>query len=267
MSDMSDRLMEIMAHKREEVKALAPHADELRQAALSRNEFRGFRSALNQPGETTIIAEVKKASPSAGLIAADFDPTAQAQSYQVGGASCLSVLTDEKYFQGSMKYLQDIRELVDLPVLRKDFTVDPLQVYETAACGADAILLIVAALNEQELDTLFKLSKDCQLDVLVEVHNMEELDRALDLGADIIGINNRNLKTFEIDLITTEELAAEIPNDCLAISESGIESADDVRFCHEQGIDCLLIGTSLMKSGDPTIKLRELLTAVKPASE
>jgi indole-3-glycerol phosphate synthase len=255
---MHDKLAEIIASKYEEVKALEPFGKELRRKALLRDDFRGFRRALFQPGTPTLIAEVKKASPSAGVIAQDFDPVAQAIKYAVGGAQALSVLTDVKYFQGSLEYLKDIRRAVDLPLLRKDFTVSPLQVYEAACAGADAILLIVAALEDGQMESLYQLAKDLQLDVLVEVHDMREMDRALDLGADIIGINNRNLKTFEVSLATTEALAPEIPGDCLGITESGIKTPGDVRYVREQGIDCFLIGETLMRSGDPGAAIREL---------
>lgn len=255
----SNRLAEILAHKRAEAEALKRFEPELRKIALRRNDYRGFRSALHQPGFTTLIAEVKRASPSAGILAEDFDPVRQALAYVRGGAHALSILTDQKFFQGRLEYLLDIREQVPVPLLRKDFIVDPVQVYQTAACGADAMLLIVAALNDTELQCLFELGQMLQLDVLVEVHNLEEMDRALDLGADIIGINNRNLKTFEVNLETTAQLATEIPGDCLAISESGIHTREQVKFCHEQGIDCLLVGESLMRSPDPEQAVRRLL--------
>ena len=247
---MNDKLAEILRHKESEVERLLPHGDELRRLALLRNDFRGFRRVLFQPGSVTIIAEVKKASPSVGVIAGDFDPVRQAREYAMGGAQALSVLTDQKYFQGDLSYLRDIRLQVDLPLLRKDFMVSELQIYESIVAGADAILLIVAALDDQKLDRFYNLARDLQLDVLVEVHDLREMDRALDLGADMIGINNRNLKTFEIDLQTTSDLAPEIPQDVLGISESGIKTAADIRYCREQGIDCFLIGETLMRSAN-----------------
>ncbi|MEM9296770.1 MAG: indole-3-glycerol phosphate synthase TrpC [Bacteroidota bacterium] len=255
---MSDRLAEIIDHKREEVKLLEPLADELRKQALERNDFRNFRQVLFQPGSTTIIAEVKKASPSAGVISHSFDPVNQAREYERGGANALSILTDQKFFQGHLEYLRDVRDQVDLPLLRKDFTISPLQVYESVVAGSDAILLIVAALNDDELKSLYELALSVQLDVLVEVHDMREMDRALDLGADMIGINNRNLKTFEVDLKTTDALAPEIPNDVLGISESGIKTADDVKKCQEQGIFCFLIGETLMRAKSVPDKIKEL---------
>lgn len=257
---MSDRLAEIIATKWEEIKRLEPHEEKLRQAALLRNDFRNFRQVLFQPGTTTLISEIKKASPSAGVIAENFDPVGQGREYERAGAHALSILTDQKYFQGHLRYLQEVREQVSLPILRKDFTVSPLQIYESVISGADAILLIVAALEDKQLNLLYQTAKDFQLDVLVEVHDMREMDRALDLGADIIGINNRNLKTFEVDLKTTEELATEIPSDCLAISESGIRTTEDVQFCKHQGIDCFLIGESLMRSGNVQETVHSFLT-------
>ncbi|MEM9399405.1 MAG: indole-3-glycerol phosphate synthase TrpC [Verrucomicrobiota bacterium] len=261
IQQMHDKLAEIMAYKREEVKVLQPHADDLRKLALQRNEIRNFRQILMQPGKTTLIAEIKKASPSAGVIAPDFDPVNQAREYERGGAHALSVLTDEKYFKGHLNYLRDIREQVDLPLLRKDFTVSELQIYEAAVAGADAILLIVAALTNDELKKFTEVAESVQLDVLYEVHDMEEMDRALDMGADIIGINNRNLKTFEVNLETTANLASEIPADVLGISESGIKTIDDIKFCKEQGIHCFLIGESLMRSPDASKMIEELLEA------
>ncbi|MES2307819.1 MAG: indole-3-glycerol phosphate synthase TrpC [Verrucomicrobiota bacterium] len=256
---MNNKLLEIIATKHEEVKRLEPMATELRKRALKRNDFRPFRQNLLQNGPITLIAEVKKASPSAGIIAGNFNPISQAREYERGGAHCLSILTDEKYFQGHLSFLRDIRDQVDIPLLRKDFTVHELQVYESVVAGADAILLIVAALDDETLTRLYELAKTLQLDVLVEVHNLEEMDRALDLGSDMIGINNRNLKTFEVDLKTTEELAPEIPNDVLAVSESGIKTGDDVRFLRDQGINSILVGETLMRAKNVNEMIKELL--------
>jgi indole-3-glycerol phosphate synthase len=255
----SDKLAEIIAWKRKEIEPLLPREKEMRRQALLREDFRGFRDVLFQPGYPTLIAEVKKASPSAGVIAADFDPVRQALAYEAAGANALSVLTDEKFFQGKLEYLQQIREQVDLPLLRKDFTVAPVQIYEAVLAGADAILLIVAALSDDELIRLYETAKACQLDVLVEVHNLEEMDRALDIDADIIGINNRNLKSFEVSLETSADLAPEIPAETLAISESGIRTREDIVFLQSQGIFCYLIGETLMRSGDLDGTVRELL--------
>jgi indole-3-glycerol phosphate synthase len=254
-----NKLAEIIASKEAEWKKLEPHAAELRRQALLRNDFRPFRAALQLGDQVSIIAEVKKASPSAGIIAADFNPFSQAREYARGGAHTLSVLTDEKYFQGHLSYLRQIREQVELPLLRKDFIVHELQIYESVIAGADAILLIVAGLDDAQLQALYDQAKACQLDVLVEVHNLEEMDRALEVGADMIGINNRNLKTFAVDLATTEELAEEIPSDAVAISESGIRTAEDVRRVRACGINAVLVGETLMRAKNVPEKLAELL--------
>jgi indole-3-glycerol phosphate synthase len=254
-----DKLAEIIASKEAEWRKLEPHAAELRRQALLRNDFRPFRAALQRGNDIAVIAEVKKASPSAGIIAPDFNPLSQAREYARGGAHALSVLTDEKYFQGHLGYLKQIREEVDLPLLRKDFIVHELQIYESVVAGADAILLIVAGLEHEALHKLYDRAKACQLDVLVEVHDLAEMDRALELGADMIGINNRNLKSFVVDLATTEELAEEIPNDTVAISESGIRTADDVRRVRACGVNAVLVGETLMRAKNVPEKLAELL--------
>ena len=254
----SDRLAQIIATKRKEAEALRSRQADLKRAALQRNEYRGFRSRLFQPGIVTVIAECKAASPTAGTIAAKYDPVAQAKLYEQGGAGAISVLTDREYFRGSLDDMKKVREAVRVPVLRKDFILTEAQVYESIAAGADAFLLIVAALSDPELKGLYELGRGLGADVLVEVHDMKEMDRALEIDADIIGINNRNLHSFEVDLKTTEELAPEIPSDCLGISESGIRTREDVKFVTEQGIFCLLVGESLMKHEDPAKALQSL---------
>ena len=257
---MSDKLAEIIATKYQEVEALLPRAALLRAAALQRDDFRGFRSALDRgPGKLGVIAEVKKASPSVGLIDPDFDPVRQAGRYIEGGASCLSILTDEKYFQGSLSYLAKISEFSPVPLLRKDFMVHPVQIHEAVVSGADAILLIVAALEDDLLRALYDEAKAFQLDVLVEVHNLEEMERALELGADLIGVNNRNLKTFEVDLATTERLAEEVPDDVLLVSESGIKSPDQAQRALEAGANAVLIGEALMRANDPSREIETYL--------
>lgn len=254
----SDRLAGIIAAKRKEAALLEPRKAILRREALQRNEYRGFRSQLFQPGQVTVIAECKAASPTAGTIAENYDPVAQAKLYEGGGAGAISVLTDRDFFRGCLEDMQKVRAAVRVPVLRKDFILTEAQVYESVAAGADAFLLIVAALEDPELKGLYELGKGLGSDVLVEVHDMEEMDRALEIHADIIGINNRNLRSFEVNLKTTEELAPEIPADCLGISESGIRSREDVKFVTEQGIFCLLVGESLMRDGDPATALARL---------
>jgi indole-3-glycerol phosphate synthase len=260
---MSDKLAEIIATKRLEVEALMPRAAHLKAAAVQRNEFGGFRAALDRgPGRLGVIAEVKKASPSVGLIDPDFDPIRQAKRYLDGGASCLSILTDEKYFQGSLKYLTEISRFSGAPLLRKDFTIHEVQIHEASVSGADAILLIVAALDDATLRHLHEEAKSLMLDVLVEVHDMREMERALELGADLIGINNRNLKTFEVDLATTEKLAEEVPDDVRLVSESGIRTPDDALRVLEAGANAVLIGEALMRAHDPSREVEAYLDLV-----
>lgn len=257
---MSDKLAEIIATKHLEVEALIPRAGHLRAAALQRNDFRGFRAALDHgPSKLGLIAEVKKASPSVGLIDPDFDPIRQAGRYIDGGASCLSILTDEKYFQGSLGYLSKISEFSPIPLLRKDFTIHETQIHEAVIAGADAILLIVAALDDDLLRRLHDEAKSFQLDVLVEVHDLPEMERALELGADLIGINNRNLKTFEVDMSTTEKLADEAPDDVILVSESGIKTHEDALRALNAGANALLIGETLMRADDPSRSIEGFL--------
>ena len=250
---MSDKLAEIIATKQLEVQALLPRAAMLRAAALQRDEFRGFRAALDRgPSQLGLIAEVKKASPSVGLIDPDFDPIRQAGRYIDGGVSCLSILTDEKYFQGSLSYLTKIAEFSTVPLLRKDFTIHETQIHEAVIAGADAILLIVAALDDDLLRRLYDEAKSFQLDVLVEVHDLPEMERAIDLGADLIGINNRNLKTFVVDMATTERLAEEAPDDVILVSESGIKTHEDALRALKSGANAILVGETLMRADDPS---------------
>jgi indole-3-glycerol phosphate synthase len=243
-----DRLEEILRVKRDEIETLRPRRDELHRAALLRNDFRGFASALQAgDGKLALIAEVKKASPSAGVIVESFDPVAIAKNYARAGVEAISVLTDEKFFQGHLSYLEMIRAAVSQPLLRKDFILDPLQIMEAAAAGADAILLIVAALNENELISLLETAALYQLDVLVEVHTLGELERALEAPAKIIGINNRNLATFQVDLSVTEKLSEEVPGEIVLVSESGIRTAEDLARIKACGVDAVLIGEALMR--------------------
>lgn len=258
MSRGKDKLAAILANKRKEAEAIEGKKAELRRQALQRDEFRGFRRCLDQPGVITVVAECKAASPTAGTIAGNYNPVAQAQLYEQGGAGAISVLTDREYFQGCLDDLLKVRGAVKVPVLRKDFILTEAQVYESVASGADAFLLIVAALTDEELKRLYELGRTLQSDVLVEVHDLREMDRALEMQAEIIGINNRNLHSFEVSLKTTEELAPEIPSDCLGISESGIRSKEDVKYVVEQGIHCFLIGETLMRDGDPARALQQL---------
>ena len=257
-------LDKILARKREEVDqrsrqiSLAALDQQARQNA---GERRGFMAALRRRMEQqqpALIAEIKKASPSKGLIRADFDPERIAQQYEAAGAACLSVLTDEDFFQGSTRYLQQARAACALPVLRKDFIIDPYQIAEAGAMGADCILLIVAALNPVRLQELSACAAEYKLDVLVEVHDEIELDIALAAGFDLIGINNRNLHNFHTDLDTTFRLAARMPADKLIVTESGIATAADVQRMMDGGIYGFLIGETLMRADDPGQKIREL---------
>jgi len=257
---ISDKLAQIIATKHLEVEALMPKAALLRAAALQRNDFGGFRAALDRgPSQLGVIAEVKKASPSVGIIDPNFDPIRQAKRYLEGSASCLSILTDEKYFQGSLSYLTQISKFSDAPLLRKDFTIHEVQIHEASVSGADAILLIVAALDDDTLRRLYDEAKSMMLDVLVEVHNLEEMDRALELGADLIGVNNRNLKTFEVDLETTARLADEVPDDVILVSESGIKTPEDALLVLEAGANAVLIGEALMRADDPSREIERYL--------
>jgi indole-3-glycerol phosphate synthase len=256
-----NKLDEIIAHKRTEIEPLLPLTEKLRYAAAERNDFRSLFNALKREhpeDPLSVIAEVKKASPSAGTIAEDFDPVLIAKTYAAAGASAVSVLTDEKYFQGKLSYLSNIAQAVSIPVLRKDFIVHEAQIYEAVVAGADAILLIIAALDQEAYLDLFEKAQTFQLDVLVEVHDRDELDRALDSDAQIIGVNNRNLKTFEVDLQTTEDLSEEIPDDLVFVSESGIKTAGDARLVKSCGADAILVGESLMRADDVPAKLAEL---------
>jgi indole-3-glycerol phosphate synthase len=243
-----NRLEEILRAKHLEIERLRRRAAELYRQALERNEFRGFRRALKRSdGKVAVVAEVKKASPSAGVIAESFDPVAIAKNYERAGADAISVLTDEKFFQGRLSHLVDIRGAVSLPVLRKDFVIDEIQIAEAAAAGADAILLIAAALEQKQLVDLLIAAAKYQLDVLVEVHTLGELGRALDAGTEIIGINNRDLATFEVDLSVTEKLSEEVPNELVLVSESGIKTPDAVARVKVCGVDAVLIGEALMR--------------------
>ena len=260
---ISTRLQQILDVKKTEVARLLPRLPHLREAALLRNDFRGFAAALDcGPSTLGLIAEVKKASPSAGVIAAELDPVAIASAYEAAGAHCVSVLTDEKFFQGQLPYLTRIRAAIALPCLRKDFIIHEVQIFEASVAGADCILLIVAALDQRDLERLFKAAVDCQMDVLVEVHTGEELDRALDLGAKLIGINNRNLHTFEVDLAATEQISEEVPEDVILVSESGLKTRADAQRVFNAGCNAILVGESLMRAGIAGIpaQVEELLS-------
>lgn len=221
---------------------------ELRRLALERTDFRSCRSALSRPdGRLAVIAEVKKASPSAGVIAHSFDAVATATKYEEAGCDAISVLTDRQFFQGDLRYLGDVRKTVAVPLLRKDFILEEIQIAESAAMGADAILLIVAALAQEELIALHQAAARYRLDALVEVHTAEELKRAIAAGAGIIGINNRNLATFAVDLSVTERLSKSVPDNTILISESGIRNSADAARVKACGVDAILVGEALMR--------------------
>jgi indole-3-glycerol phosphate synthase len=256
-------LDEIVEQKKREVAQLPARliaAGDLRDAMLEHGERRDFISALKNPrGDIALIAEVKKASPSAGVICKDFDPVKIAQEYEAAGASCLSVLTDEKFFQGSLDYLRQIRAAVKIPLLRKDFIIDERQILEAIEWGADAILLIVAILSDEQLAKFHSLAIEAGLAVLVEVHDEQEWDRALKFSPALIGVNNRDLKTFKVDLATTEKLAKKISAGKILVAESGIHSRADVERLKKCGAKAILVGESLMKNGDIKSKVRELI--------
>ncbi|MGB2789893.1 MAG: indole-3-glycerol phosphate synthase TrpC [Dokdonella sp.] len=260
---MSDILNRILARKVEEIaerSARLPLA-ELRARVADQPDTRGFAAALEsrvEAGRAAVIAEIKKASPSKGVIRADFDPVAIAQSYQRGGASCLSVLTDVDFFQGADAYLQQVRAACGLPLLRKDFTIDAYQVYEARVIGADCILLIAAALDDETLMDLALLAADLDLDVLVEVHDGDELERALEIPAPLIGINNRNLRSFEVSLETSVNLRRNVPAERLLVSESGIATREDVAHLRTAGIHAFLVGEAFMRATDPGSELQRL---------
>ena len=235
--------------------------DEMQQRALQQPPCRGFVDAIEakrNAGEAAVIAEIKKASPSKGVIREDFIPAEIATSYEKGGAACLSVLTDVDFFQGADEYLQQARNAVRLPVIRKDFIVDPYQVYEARAIGADCILLIAACLDDTQLTSLNDLATELGLDVLVEVHDREELERALKLPNRLIGINNRNLHNFEVQLETTFGLLDLIPEGRIVVTESGIHTTDDVAAMRGHNVDTFLVGEAFMREEEPGRRLMEL---------
>jgi indole-3-glycerol phosphate synthase len=252
-------LAEIVQHKKQEIAALHEHAVALERQAFDRKHAsRPFLAALRD-APTAIIAEIKKASPSRGLLTADFHPALLAQAYEEGGAACLSVLTDHEYFQGSLHDLEVARAAASIPVLRKDFTIDRVQVFQAAAHGADAILLIAAILNGEELRHLRELANSLHMAALVEVHDHDELAKAIDSGADLIGVNNRDLDTFEVSLDTSLRLSYLMPANALRVSESGIRTRADIDLLRGAGFQAFLIGEWLMKARDPARAIGELL--------
>ena len=260
---MSDILNSILARKAEEIgerSARVPLAELMARVDCA-SPVRGFADALHEriaAGDAAVIAEIKKASPSKGVIRSDFRPAEIAMSYEFGGAACLSVLTDVDFFQGADAYLQQAREACTLPVLRKDFTIDPYQVYEARVLGADCILLIVAALDDGQLVDLSGIAMQLEMDVLVEVHDIDELERALQVPVPLIGINNRNLRTFEVSLQNTLAMKDAVPRDRLLVTESGIVVADDVALMRAAGVNAFLVGEAFMRAEEPGDALRQL---------
>jgi indole-3-glycerol phosphate synthase len=263
MSDTPDILKKIIDRKWEEIRERSEKVslDALRERAATADAPRGFVKAIERhiaEGRAAVIAEIKKASPSKGVIREEFDPEAIARSYEAGGATCLSVLTDEDFFQGSAEYLRQARAATSLPVIRKDFIIDPYQVYEARAMGADCILLIVAALDDKTLLALTQLAHELGMDVLVEVHDGEELARALNCPVKLMGINNRNLRTFEVSLETTLGLLERIPADRIVVTESAIHTPEDVKLMRDNDVHAFLVGEAFMRAEDPGSRLREL---------
>jgi indole-3-glycerol phosphate synthase len=256
-----NHLEEILIHKRREVEKQKRELDleMLIERITPRTDPRSFQKVLKKRGGISLIAEIKKASPSAGVIRSDFQPTALARAYELGGADGLSILTDRHFFQGQLKYLLQARTATVLPCLRKDFIVDVYQIWEARLAEADAILLIVAALTKQELTQFLGIAGEAELEVLVEVHDQAELDIALEVGASMIGINNRNLQTFKTDLKVTERLAPKIPKSKIIVSESGIHKADDVQRLRQAGAHAMLVGESLMRKENVEAAVKKLL--------
>lgn len=263
---MSDILDQIVASKRREVERarertpLAALEKRLGAAPAVRDFYAALASAAGSVAATSmaVIAEVKKASPSAGVMREDFDPVGIGRTYAAAGADAISVLTDEEFFQGRLEYLTAIRGEVGVPVLRKDFLLDPYQVVETRAAGADAVLLIAEILEDPELAELLRLTRELGMEALVEIHEAENLSRVIDAGAKVLGINNRNLRTFETRLEHTLELAERVPKECLLVSESGIKTRADVERLRQAGVRAVLVGETLMRAADMRAKVREL---------
>lgn len=260
-----DILIKILQRKQEEISERSAHTsiDQLKGMASSADQPRGFIHAITdkvQRKQPAVIAEIKKASPSKGVLRENFNPAEIAESYARNGAACLSVLTDQDFFQGHETFLQQARSACSLPVIRKDFIIDPYQVVEARAINADCILLIVAALDDTRLNELLALSTDLNMDVLMEVHDEEEMERALNTGATLIGINNRNLRTFETSLETSIRMLDMVPDDKILVTESGIHTHEDVKYMLDNNIHAFLVGEAFMRAEQPGEKLAELFS-------
>jgi len=251
----------IVAHKKLEIDAQKKNVplDEIKRNLAGVGSVRGFQKAISVPGKVNLIAEIKKASPSRGVIRSDFDPKAIARIYENNGAAAISVLTDKEFFQGELSFLADVRSVTSsVPLLRKDFIIDEYQIYQSRLAGADAILLIAAILDLSTLDGYLNIAHGIGLDCLVEIHSEDELDMVLKTDAPVIGINNRDLRTFNTDIRTTAELSEKVPEDRVIVSESGISSKEDVEFLRKCYVNAMLVGGSLMESDDIGLKVRQL---------
>lgn len=263
-SDRPEILTKILQHKEKEVAekqtrvSLATMQEWAKEAAGGKRPFEAMLRAAASANKPGVIAEIKRASPSKGILREDFDPMAIARGYQAGGATCLSVLTDNEFFKGGGPVLELARKACSLPVLRKDFIIDPFQVYETVVLGADCMLLIAAALDDEKMHELYQLGKQLDLDILVEVHNEEEMQRALTLQPTLLGVNNRNLHTFEVDLDNTLRLQQMVTEDCLLVTESGIHTQQDIQKMQDSNINVFLVGEAFMRAEQPGEKLKEL---------
>lgn len=263
MTDKADILNKILARKKQEIsdRKVLKSPVNLESMLTGASAVRGFVDSLKskmQQKLPAVIAEIKKASPSKGVIREDFNPALIARQYQQGGAACLSVLTDIDFFQGADEYLMQARTACELPVIRKDFIIDPYQLVEARVMGADCVLLIVAALEQAELIALYNQATELGLDVLVEVHDEYEMQRALELNLPMVGINNRNLRTFETSLLTTLQMLHMVPEDCFVVTESGIHTKADVTFMRDHQVDAFLVGEAFMRAADPGVALAEI---------
>lgn len=257
---MDSRLAEILANKRREIAVLEMTAPD-RQEAQAPLPTRDFQAALSRPGETALVAEIKFASPSAGMIRERGDPCFLGRRYEAAGARAISLVTERRFFRGNPEDLPDLKRAVSLPILRKDFILDEIQVEESFVLGADALLLIARFLSGRQLRRILTLCRNRGLAALTEIHSRKDLSKALDCGAEIIGINNRDLGTFQVNLQATLDLAPLIPEGKIIVSESGISTAEDIRLLRKRGIRAALVGTALMRPPDPSLKLRELVLA------